>query len=64
MEVKLVCIQDVIMDDGNTAFTKGKTYKTDLDRQYLIAVNNQGEDHCLGTRRDEDKFFYEHFKIL
>ena len=65
MKKRSLCIKDVVMDESfEVAFTKGKTYETDFDATYLDAVNNQGEEHSLGTLNDEDKWFQEHFEIV
>jgi hypothetical protein len=64
MKDKLLCVKDVVMDDGSIAFNEGQTYKADLDRYYVIAINNDKEDHCLGRRYDEDKWFITHFKTI
>lgn len=64
MKDKIVCIKSVVMDDGDVAFKKGETYQADTDRYYIIAVNEQGEEHYLGNVRSDDKFYYSHFKKL
>ncbi|QOV08439.1 hypothetical protein Kirov_240 [Bacillus phage Kirov] len=65
MKKRILCIKDVVMDDsGEVAFTEGKSYEIDLDSSYLSAINNQEEEHCLGTMHDEDRWFQKHFEIV
>jgi len=65
MKQRIKCIKDVVMDESlEVAFTKGETYETDFDATYLEAINNQGEEHSLGTLNDKDKWFQQHFEII
>lgn len=71
--MKLVCIEDVITEDGKKAFTKGKAYKgyksllkENYDAELVIkAKNDQGERHIIKLLKDErlDKFFQKHFTV-
>jgi hypothetical protein len=61
----IICKRSVVMDlTGEVAFTEGEKYLTNLQAQYINAVDNQGEVHCLGTMYDEDKFFHKHFLVI
>jgi hypothetical protein len=73
--MKLLCIEDVIMDEGDKAFTKGneyRAYESTYKENYdvigcLRAKNDNGERHIIKQLDGDDKlrldsFFYKHFK--
>lgn len=69
--MKLICIEDVIMDTHEKAFSKGKrykayksTFKDNYDEfQVIRAKNNQGVRHIIKYIDDDrlDDFFNKHF---
>ena len=46
--MKLVCVLDFEMIDGEISFTSGKSYEfTYLDDEYYVAIDDQGASHQM-----------------
>ena len=55
---RFICLEDYIMDDDRIAYTKGKTYFSELDGK--ITDNEFDVMHEMGGQID----FFEYFKLL
>ena len=55
---RFLCIKDYIMDDDSIAYTKGKTYLSNMDN-YIID-NEKITPHKMSDEAD----FFEHFKPI
>ena len=69
--IKLLCINNVVLNDGTLAFSEGKEYKgykTSLRDMYTFkrvirAKNNQGDRHIIKEIDSDrlDTFYSKHF---
>lgn len=72
--MKLICVEDVIMEDGERTFTKDKEYRayssTIKDHYDVVPVlrakNDQGRRHIIKRLKNDslDKFFNKLFVIM